>query len=203
MDKLNITDIAQMISAIAILFGLIAGFVAWLTSMYSKVSNIYSVLNQIQSEFAPNGGCSLRDAINSISANQTNILSARHTLHTYIDRTCDTPMIIADRSGRCAWANKAFLQLTNRNLSDVLDNLWETTVHVDDRDFVREEWYNACEDGRQLEIAFRLSVNGMASNYVKCNVYGDTHCGYVAFLEKIDAGELEALKKIAVERITN
>lgn len=192
-----------MIGGISILIGFIGGFIAWLSSMYSKVSNIYSILNIVQAEFSTNGGNSLRDVINSISDNQTQMLSAKHTMHTYIDRTCDMPMLIADRSGRCSWANRAYLNLTNRNLNEVLDNLWETTVHIDDRDTVREEWYNACEDGRPFEITYRLNSNGAMTNYVRCNVYGDTHCGYVAFLEKISAEETEALKKMAVESITN
>jgi PAS domain-containing protein len=111
-------------------------------------------------------------------------LSTRHVLYHYLSKEYKTPVIVVDRSGRCAWANSAYLELTNRRLEEVLNVNWETTVCPEDRDSVKEEWYNACEDGRSFEISYRLSNKLVGDNLVKCIVYGDTHTGYVGFVEK-------------------
>jgi len=201
--NVTIQDITQMITASGIVIGIIGGFIAWLTTMYRRVNGIYRTIKVIEKEFSPNGGRSIRDSINRIDENQSNLMSLKHSVHAYWDKTLDIPMFIADRSGSCTWANKAYLKLTNRNLDEILDGNWEITVHQEDRESVREEWYNACEDGRSFEIIYRINSRTAPDNYVKCTVYGDTHCGYVAFLEKIDAKQKMSLKKTGNASITN
>lgn len=185
MSDIPWKDIVEIITAISLILSLLGGIIVWATSVWNKLSKLTKILVEIQQEFSPNGGGSLRDSINLIAVNQSKILSTTHVLYSYLNRACDTPIIVIDRSGRCTWANKAYLELTNRQLTEVLGSNWETTVLLDDRDYVREEWYNACEDGRSFEVNYRLSNKPTGENMVKCIVYGDVHTGYIGFLEKI------------------
>lgn len=184
MTNLTIQDIVQIITVISLLLGFLGGAVAWAHAIWKKIASLHKILTIIQLEFAKNGVNSLRESLNQISLNQSNILSNRHVLYSYIDRQYSSPMLVVDRSGRCTWANKAYLELTNRKLPDVLDSNWENTVSLEDRDNVREEWYNNCEEGRSFEITYRLNNKELENNIVRCIVYGGTNTGYVAFFEK-------------------
>jgi len=202
MNKISIQDIVQIITGVSVIIGLLGGVIAWMHTVYKQACGVLNTLKVIEKEFSTNGGSSLRDSINLISENQSKILSLKRTLYCFLDREYSTPLLIADRSGRCLWANKAYLLLTNKSLNDILDSNWETTVHIEDRDYVKEEWYNSCESGRSFEIIYRLNNINNTNEHVKCTVYGDTHSGYVAFLEKIEFSK-KVIKNFASPKYNN
>lgn len=171
---MNLDTLKYIIEIALMLSPIIVGFCAWLHSVYLKLS-------KIAAELQPNGGSSLRDSINRIEHK----MSAMELMQkTYMEIDSQVPMFRTESDGKFIWANRKFLDLTNRTIEEILNSGWETIVDQEEREQVREEWYRSCEQGSHFEFLYTL--NNKNKDKVLCKSYGDKKYGYIGYLEKME-----------------
>lgn len=110
----------------------------------------YLMVRTILAEFKPNGGSSLRDAINKIQ-NTVVIVDARQWA---IVAGLRDPMWESDATGGCVRANRALLDLVQRNFDEMAGTGWENIVCPDDKTRVWQEWNSAVERKRTFESVY-------------------------------------------------
>lgn len=139
---------------IAASVGALCGF--WVKIMMPAVrwgfrtAEIVSKLDKLISEVSPNGGGSMRDAINRIEANQITIEERVKIL------LLDSSDMIweSDVAGNWIWANQTLLNKIDANLSDVAGHGWIVAVPELQRERVVREWERAIADKREFRLDF-------------------------------------------------
>jgi PAS domain-containing protein len=153
---------------------IIVGFCIWLHKIFTDV-------NFLVKELKPNGGSSIRDAINRIDRKLSAIDFSQKT-HWNLDTK--KPIFITDGDGMLVWANTAFLNIVSRPLEDLLGNGWQNSIHQDDRNNVRVEWSSACKESRPFDFVFRVfKYEQNESFYIRCSARGDSSTGFIGILE--------------------
>lgn len=151
MDE--IVKVAKDWVAIAAFFSLVVGVVG--TAFYWGRKQFLTV-QSVLAEFKPNGGSSLRDAINRIQ-NTMVVIDARQWA---LVAGLKDPMWESDARGGCARANRALLDLTQRNFDELRGSGWENIVCPEDRKRVWEEWIDAVERHRTFECLYCVLDRG-------------------------------------------
>ena len=125
----------------------------WLTS---RVRRAYAILCAIEAEFRPNGGSTLRDAVNRLEHRVERLYSIKHLT---IDQS-DAASFETDEAGDCIWASVAYLDLVDRPIEDVRGSGWSIVIHQDDRAHVFAEWSRVVTERRRFEMSFRYVTRG-------------------------------------------
>ena len=112
----------------------------------NSIHELHESNRQIIAELKPNGGSSLRDAVNMIRAHQR--ARDNTTEHYGVFET--------DKNGLCVSVNWQYLRMTGRNLEEVKGNGWVNCIHPEDRVRVREEWAKCVQDNRDFEMKYRM-----------------------------------------------
>lgn len=105
----------------------------------------------VMKELRPNGGTSLKDAINEIRRSlaildgRLHILAEQHGLISWE----------SDAAGRCIWVSTAMLRMLGRQPDEILGSNWRSIIHCDDRERVYREWDSAVRDGRTFILRYR------------------------------------------------
>ena len=124
------------------------------------VPGIQSALNEIRAELRPNGGSSLRDAINKIDKRTRNMEIAITTLqvsHEALTEVVDVPFFRAGPTGQTVYCSSALCRLAGMSSSkEYMGANWLTFVHPDDLKMVKEGWESAIHDGRIYLGNFRI-----------------------------------------------
>lgn len=174
IDISNIT-LAEILTLSGTLATLIVGFVkkndwtipflGWIGAKISKLcpwNRHSSKLDAILKELKPNGGESLRDAINRIEKHQK-MQSNEFQLLKKRSETRDEINLIAnfetDKNGECVWANKHYLNIVGLTLPEVLGNGWANAIADKDREYVFKEWNAAIEYKRDFHLKFHYKNN--------------------------------------------
>jgi PAS domain-containing protein len=147
----------------------------------------YKLLAAIVSEFKPNGGSSLRDAINKIQSTVV-IVDARQWA---IVAGLRDPMWESDANGGCVRANRALLDLVQRNFDEMAGTGWENIIYADDRARVWQEWVSSVERKRTFESTYcvvdranqRYRVQAIA---IPFRAPGGEVVGYVGRYSKVE-----------------
>lgn len=113
--------------------------------LFDRVDSLAKTVDTIADQFKPNGGSSLYDRIESISARQWNFAE-----------TLPQPIFETDETGACTKANSGYMRLSERSLNELLGNGWENFIHPDDRAKVFEDWQDAITRRRAFEGNFRV-----------------------------------------------
>lgn len=143
----DLVKIAKDWVAIAAFFTLVSGIVA--SAVYWGRKQ-YLAVERVLAEFQPNGGSSLRDAINKIQSTIT-IVDARQWA---IVAGLRDPMWESDADGNCVRTNRALLDLVQRTFDEMAGAGWENIVSVDDRARVWKEWADAVSRKRPFESVY-------------------------------------------------
>lgn len=114
------------------------------------MKDVKSTIGEVVRELRPNGGSTMRDAINLIVAKQR---ARDNTTEEY-------GVFEADKDGWCTHCNLHYLRMTGRTMDEVVGNGWINCIHPDDRSKVREEWALSVHDGRDFELACRMIKPG-------------------------------------------
>lgn len=154
-DWLN--NAGNLAIAITAICGVAGGAIAFACKAYSKLREIYQ-------EVVPNGGTSLRDAINRIEGRQV-VADQRHQA---VVSLTDIAMFESDAGGRCVWANRAYLRMVDKSLNDIQGNGWVNIVHPMDRDRVFEEWQKAVVQNREFGMRYRVVCSEGEETHVLC-----------------------------------
>lgn len=166
-----IDDIVAIATGLATIGGIWWGFVKWLLPLLKDLHKSFQQLDVIAMEFRPNGGSTLRDAINRLDVNVTGIredairMEARQWA---LVNTLKDPIFEANEHGECVRANPAFLTLTERSLEDVLGYGWENVIYFEDRKRVFEDWREAVLRMRSYEGTFKIQSFSGTIYQVNC-----------------------------------
>ena len=120
------------------------GKTSWLLENHIREEE--AALARIEAELRPNGGESLRDAINDI-ANKQHEQDAfgRALLHTSNLATLRT-----DAHGKLTHINRAYQYLTGWSLDEVKGDGWVNAISPEDRDRIKHRWQEAVASKREF-----------------------------------------------------
>lgn len=120
-------------------FGVVGGLLwkLWLKNKFKKASDLYQKIHVIAGEFRPNGGSTLRDAINRIETK----LSLQQQTTTAIIKSFPIGTWISDEHGRWVEVNKNLCRIMSRTEAEIKGDNWVNWIL--ERDEVTEYW-NKC-----------------------------------------------------------
>ena len=128
------------------------------------VSAIPEQVNALMKEVRPNGGSSLRDAIDRASSKVDRLswavdeLSATHYVRwkmAYGEASWHS-----DADGKCTAANHLLCDMVDANETDLIGNNWKNVIHPDEQHRVFSEWGRVVSEGAQFNIQTKyLSMN--------------------------------------------
>jgi PAS domain S-box-containing protein len=137
--------------------GVLEATFGWLSDGSRAKASLAAVdarFDEVLAELKPNGGSSMRDAINRIEELQIR-LSVRvdHVLNGQID----TPALYeTDQAGLCVWVSPSYSKMTGQPLTEAIGWGWIVPLHPEDSDKVRGEWRLAIEERRSFSMVFRI-----------------------------------------------
>ena len=120
-------------------FGVVGGLIwkLWLKSKFKEISDLYQKIQIIAGEFRPNGGSTLRDAINRIETK----VSIQQQTTTAIIKSFPIGTWISDEKGKCIDVNKNLCRIMARTETEIKGDNWANWVL--EKEEVAEEW-NRC-----------------------------------------------------------
>lgn len=124
------------------------------------VPGIQSALLAIQAELHPNGGSSMRDAVNRIDKRTKDIeLNVRrlNVSHEVLTEVVDAPFFRSDAKGNTTYCSNSLCRLAGMSSSkEYMGMNWLTYVHQDDLEHVRDSWNSAINEKRTYLGNFRI-----------------------------------------------
>ena len=135
-------------------FGIAFGFIwkMWLQKRYEEGRQLYKMLNVMAAEFRPNGGSSLRDAINRI---ETKVQMQEQTTIAII-KSLPLGTWVSDKNGKCIDLNKSLCRITGRTESEIKGDNWSNWVHPDEKEEVFEEWTRCVQNMLNFDMSYRF-----------------------------------------------
>ena len=190
-------DVSQIESWVAIIGGILSVggilFAGKVRAFFAKPfiaigktlthSNINTKLDSIMKELKPNGGSTLRDAIQRLESRQ-GMLTAKFI--AMLDQPNNPPTFETDAAGRCTWASSSYLSMIGRSFDEISGYGWTNAIHLDDLENVRDEWNLAVEQKRTFEYVYRFRHTSGASIKVSTRaiptVVQSEIVGYMGFI---------------------
>lgn len=128
----------------------------WARKHLNMMANVHretlEIARQINSELRPNGGMSLRDAIDRIEL--------RQALHEQIQEGMGNALMLpfwySDVHGWCIMASVQLCRTLGVTEGEILGNNWVSLVHEEDRGIVKESWYFAVQERRNFQQVYRF-----------------------------------------------
>lgn len=145
----KLKDWTELLAPIGIASGFVWRF--WLKKRFNQLSDLYLKVQKISEEFSPNGGSTLRDAINRIEDKIT--LQEQKTLA--IIKSFPIGTWISDKHGKCVDVNRSLCKIMGRTESEIKGDNWSNWIHPDERDDVFEEWYRAVNNMMTFDMTYR------------------------------------------------
>jgi PAS domain S-box-containing protein len=163
----NILLLASLITALTVIGGALWRYVV--EPLWRALWELKAILAFIEAELRPNGGSSIRDAVNRMemgieAANKKiDLVAQRQLQRTNLDAT---GLWETDSAGRFTFVNPAMARLAGAAPEDFLGLGWKTHVHPRDRAEVSASWQSAVQDERDFTFVFAFG------NEVKVRVTG-------------------------------
>jgi len=150
-------------------FGIASGLVwkFFLQSRFKEIKDLYQKIQVIAAEFRPNGGSSLRDAINRIE--DKIMLQEQKTIA--IIKSLRIGTWIADEKGKCIDVNKSLCEIVDRTESEILGDNWLNWVHPDEKDDVFMEWNRCVQNDLNFDIEYRYVLPNKKIQLVHAMAY--------------------------------
>ena len=150
-------------------FGIASGLVwkFFLQSRFKEIKDLYQKIQVIAAEFRPNGGSSLRDAINRIE--DKIMLQEQKTIA--IIKSLRIGTWIADEKGKCIDVNKSLCEIADRTESEILGDNWLNWVHPDEKDDVFMEWNRCVQNDLNFDIEYRYVLPNKKIQLVHAMAY--------------------------------
>lgn len=153
----NILLLASLIAALTVIGG-----AAWrylVGPLWRGLRELRAILGFIEAELRPNGGSSIRDAVNRMelgidAANRKIELVSQRQLQRY--NLDSTGLWETDIAGRFTSVNPALARMAGVAPDDFLGMGWKTHVHPRDRAEVGASWQSAVLDQRDFSLVFRF-----------------------------------------------
>lgn len=189
---MTLVDIVTILGGLGSAAGTIYGFyrlvVKPLYMLLKKLKSSFEIIEKMHEEFKPNGGASLRDAVNRIEAK---LLIEQHARRA-MSMAMDVGVFETDGQGMCTWVNQFYTELTGLSVEDAKNFGWVVGIFEDDRERVVEEWTNAVKQKRVFKFDYGM-VNCRTSEYAKvdCTAFPITSVkgeviGFVGIVVKLN-----------------
>lgn len=121
--------------------------------------SILKTLKSIQAELHPNGGSSLRDAVNRVEKTVIKMNEKINTIQASTDIMSDTLNVCrwsANDLGEMIFVNRPLKKLFGaQDDGPFFGDAWINCVHEDDRDKVWKEWQRAVKAQSEFHMTFR------------------------------------------------
>lgn len=128
--------------------------------MMKQVSEMDASLKRVLQEVSPNGGGSMRDAVNTTrdTAKRTEMALALfiNSTRAQWDGMGLFGVFEADAYGNHIYTNGIYQKWTNRSDIELAGAGWINAIAFDDRDMVRREWQSCIEDMREFVLNYRM-----------------------------------------------
>lgn len=184
----NITLIASIVGGLTALIVFIKKVKKPVTSFYTKGMKLFEavpLIEDIQKQFYPNGGSSMRDSINRIESGVQAALE-----RDWVNYELDSRGIFeVDSEGKKCRVNKAWCNLTGISQDDAVNGYgWINGIHHDDRARVRAEWESAIKENRTSEMEYRtaMGIKVLAIATVLRNKTNGATLGWLGTLTPVD-----------------
>ena len=134
--------------------------------IYRILSSVRGQLTNIESELKPNGGASLRDAVNDHNRSLNYLkLYFKASLHTNTKGIWET-----DSTGELVYCNRAFARITGFSEAQLKGSGWHNLIHPSDRQRAVKLWHQAVENQRDFnEVLTYVTATGEP---YQCHVIG-------------------------------
>lgn len=133
-----------------------------------RQEELQEAIKIIKAEVTPNGGSSLKDAVNSLKRTcdrievRQKVLDQRSKAALHYNTT---PLFETDIKGRMIWCNESFLEVTRDNGSCREGFDWLTVIEDDRRDDFLTEFNSCLKMCRKIDIE-TVSVHGRPIHFV-------------------------------------
>lgn len=133
---------------------------------FKKIKETVTLIEKLHDEFKPNGGSSLRDAVNRIEEKILCEQGARRVLSMALD----VGVFECDADGLCLWVNQYYTTITGLSPFEARNFGWINAVDIRDRDGVVEQWDLAIKHKRIFQMEYKLVniLNGIPTK-VRCH----------------------------------
>ena len=150
---MDIYLIAKIIGALGTIVGALAG--CWkyvIKPIKNWVVNTNNLWETIAAEFKPNGGGSMKDALNRIETRQlVDAQKARALTNDTLFGIWET-----DEQGKCIYVNRTYQRMVGLSQDDLLGWGWINIVHTDDRAKLAANWEQTLKQEREWHAEFRV-----------------------------------------------
>lgn len=156
-----------------------------------RVTEAFDSVAAIRKEVFPNGGSSLRDAVNSTShtvREMSRAVAMSIAQNRSLAEQMETGMFEGDANGLIVWANRSLRQVTGLRMEQIVGSGWVNAVHDDDRRRIENDWAMAMHNQRPFIAMFRFTHVGTGTSVpVHCEAYPifaseDTTSGWLGLL---------------------
>lgn len=144
--------------------------VSLLDAAHRQVAAVAADVASIKGELAPNGGHTLRDKVNALTATMAGIdARTRRTdaLQCVLIETMSQPTFETDEQGRWRTVSRGLEQLTGYDGRELVGNGWRSVIPMDERDHVLREWQHAVKDRRSIRLDFTIVSRAGHSELVR------------------------------------
>jgi PAS domain S-box-containing protein len=157
---------------------------------------IDSKLETIMLQLVPNGGSSIRDALDRIE-NRQHVLGAfqKAQLNTHAKAMFET-----DNAGQCTWVNRPHNRLTGYQATEMLGDGWINAIAPECRTTTMRKWEDAVKNKREFDEDLWYLRPDRQTRY-KVNVHAYTVAGKTGCIEGY-LGEITDLHQSQTEPIT-
>lgn len=150
-------------------FGIVFGFLwkVWLKKRYEEGRDLYQKIQKMAEEFRPNGGSTLRDAINRIEEKVT--IQEQKTLA--IIKSMPLGTWTADQNGKFNDLNKTMCRITGRTESELKGDNWSNWVHPEEKEDVFDEWKRCVQNDLNFDMEFNFILPNGNKQKVHASAY--------------------------------
>lgn len=161
---MTLVDIVTIVGGLGSVAGTLYGFYRFvikpMIKLFLKFKQTLVLIEKMHEEFKPNGGSSLRDAINRIETKLLIEQNARRAMSMGMD----VGMFESDGQGMCTWVNQYYTNLSGLTIDEAKNFGWVTGIYEEDRERVVEEWTAAVKQKRIFKLDYGM-FNARTAEY--------------------------------------
>jgi PAS domain S-box-containing protein len=140
----------ELVAPFGVIFGLLWKF--WLQKKFKEISDFGTKLKVIAEEFRPNGGSTLRDAINRIELK----VAVQEQKTVALIKSLPLGTWVSDKYGKCIDLNHSLCRIIGRLESEIKGDNWTNWIHPDEKDDVFEEWQRCVNNMLNFDMNYRF-----------------------------------------------
>jgi PAS domain S-box-containing protein len=124
-----------------------------ISSIHELVETQLPILSKLADEFKPNGGSSVKDALNRLELGQ----SLNQHRYRMVIKQSNVACFEANKVGEFTWVSPKLAEMAGNTYDRFLGNDWINAVYHEDRERVWDEWNEAILQKRDFSLTFRLN----------------------------------------------